>query len=89
MNRIELAVANSDLAPLSVEPATTPVSAAVAAFFAAAAIGYIVGYNLGAGEIPESLTDLDGTMFASASGDELLSARRDAVGARMLTGARI
>ncbi len=79
MNKIEQAVANSDLQPLVVEQPTTPVTAAVAAFFAAAAFGYVVGYglhNLGkvAEEYMSETLSLDSTVDAPTSA-QLLAAR--------------
>lgn len=84
MNRIEMAAANCRLEPMTVESPESPVAAAVAAFFAAAAFGYAVGYtahNLGAAELPENLPECDGITLESSSGAELLAVRRDLVGA--------
>lgn len=86
MNRVERAVADSSLAPLTIEQPTSPVSAAVMAFFAAAAFGYMVGYGLGAGELPEGMEGLDGLMLGDAAASELLAARGAAVGSRLIAG---
>ncbi len=79
MNRIEQAVANCDLQPLTVEDAAPPVTAAVAAFFAAAAIGWIVGYNLGhhvEEQYISEILDMDSTLLSAPSSSELLRARQ-------------
>lgn len=79
MNRIEQAVASTDMQPLTVEDGTPPVTAAVAAFFAAAAFGWIVGYNLGH-HVEEAyvseILDMDSTLLSAPSSSELLKARQ-------------
>lgn len=81
MNKIEQAVANCDLQPLVVEQPTSPVTAAVAAFFAAAAFGYVVGYglhNLGRAseEYMSEVLNMDTTVDGPTSAE--LLAMRDA-----------